>query len=94
MALVRSHRVDASAVVANVRVALALVDVDARVAARRQRVAVLAHALERALEVVTLAVVANSRALATFVNVLAKKKFYDLTKLWESTLTYRHSLDW
>lgn len=81
MALIRSHRVNASAVVANVGIALALVDVDARVTTGSERVAVFTHALERALEVVTFAVVANSRTLATFVNVLAKK-FYNLTVLW------------
>lgn len=69
MALVRAQSVDARSVVADVRIALAFVDVDARVAARRQSVAVATHALERALEVVAFTVAANARALAAFVNV-------------------------
>ena len=74
MALIRAQSVDASSVVADVRVALTFVNVDARVTTRRQRVAVATHALERALEVVTFTVAANARAFAAFVNVCKIKK--------------------
>ena len=69
MAFVGAERVDARSVVANVRVALALVDVNARITTGSQRVAAAAYALERSLEVVTLTVVADAGPITTFVDI-------------------------
>ena len=74
VALVGAEGVEAGAVVANVGIALALVDVDAGITAGSQSVATAADALERALEVVTLAVVANAGPFATLVNICGKSK--------------------
>ena len=52
----------------------ALVDVDARIATGRQRVAAAAHALERSLKVVALSVAANAGPIAAFVDVCIKRE--------------------
>jgi len=67
--LVGSQCVEARSVVADVGIALALVDVDAGIAAGSQRVAVVADALERSLEVVAVAVVADSGTFVAFVDI-------------------------
>ena len=69
VALVRSHRVEARSVVTDVWIALALVDIDAGIAARGQSVTVVADALERSLEVVTVAVVADSGTFVALVDI-------------------------
>ena len=69
MTLVGSQCVEARSVVADVGIALALVDVDAEIAAGSQRVAVVADALERSLEVVAVAVVADSGTFVAFVDI-------------------------
>lgn len=69
MAFVGAECVDARSVVANVRVALALVDVNARITTGRQRVTAAADALERSLEVVALTVVTDAGAITTFVDI-------------------------
>jgi hypothetical protein len=75
MALVGAESVEAGAVVANVGIALAFVNVDTRITAGCQSVAAAADALERTLEIVTLAVVANTGPIATLVNICSKSKF-------------------
>ena len=69
VAFVRAEVVDAGAVVADVGVALAFVDIDAGIASRSQSVAAATHALERSLEVVAFAVAADSGPLATLVDI-------------------------
>ena len=71
MAFVGAEGVDAGAVVANVWIPLALVNVDARVAPGCEGVAVFADALEGALEIVALAVVADPRPVPTLVDIRA-----------------------
>ena len=72
VAFVRAEVVDAGAVVADVGVALAFVDIDAGIASRSQSVAAATHALERSLEVVAFAVAADSGPLATLVDICGK----------------------
>lgn len=54
---------------------MAFVNVDTRITAGCQSVAAAADALERTLEIVTLAVVANTGPIATLVNICSKSKF-------------------
>lgn len=75
MTFVRAESVETSSVVANVWIALTLVDIDTRVTAGRQSVSASADALERALEIVTFAVVANAWTIATLVDICQKIKF-------------------
>ncbi len=69
MAFVRSEVVDAGAVVADVGIALAFVDIHAGIASWSQSIAAATDALERSLEVVAFAVAADSGPLATFVDI-------------------------
>lgn len=69
LALVRAQGVDTRAVVAYVRIALALVDVDAVVAVTGQREAGMADTLEATLQIAARAVVAYLRSLVTLVDV-------------------------
>jgi len=69
VALERAHGIDASTVVAHVRVPAALVYVRTRVSRRCERVTVVTDALESAIEVRALTVPANPFSLVTLVNV-------------------------
>lgn len=72
VAFVGTERVDAGAIVTDVGIALTFVDVDTRITAGRQSIAAAADALERALEVVTFSIVANTRTIATLVDIFEK----------------------
>jgi len=69
LALVRTQDVDASAVVAYVRITLTLVDVDAIVPVTGQREAEMADALEAALKIVARTIVADTRSFVTLIDV-------------------------
>jgi hypothetical protein len=71
LALVRAQGVDASAIVAYVRVALTFVDIDAIIPIMSQREAEMADALETALQIVARAVVADTRSFVTLVDINA-----------------------
>lgn len=69
LTLVGAQGVDASAIIAYVRIALAFVDVDAIVSVASQREPGVADALETALQITARAVAADARSLVTFVDV-------------------------
>jgi len=94
MALVGAESVEAGAVVANVGIALAFVNVDTRITAGCQSVAAAADALERALEVVTFAVVANTGPIATLVNISAiSAGDAEFVAIWTSAFEASWSVD-
>lgn len=69
-ALERAHGIETRAVVAHVRMAATLVDVHARVTRSRERISVMANALETSVQIRTLTVPANRFPFVALVDVL------------------------
>lgn len=69
MALIGAQSVDTSAVVAYIRIALALVNINAVVSVAGQREPGMADALKATLQVATRAVAANPWSLITLINI-------------------------
>lgn len=74
VALERADGIQASAVVAHVRMAAALVNVHASVTGRRESVSVVADALETSIQICAFTVPANSISLVALINVLNTHK--------------------
>lgn len=71
LTLVRTQSVDASAVIAYIRIALAFVDVDAIVSIASQRESGMTDALETTLQVAARPIATDTRSLVTFIDVNA-----------------------
>lgn len=69
MALESSIHIRASAIVANIRMTQAFVDIDASISRTIQRVSTSANTLETAFQISTFAMQTNSLLLVTFVNI-------------------------
>lgn len=88
LAFIRAQGVDTSAVVAYIRIALALVDVDAVVPVAGQRKSSMADALKATLQVATRTVAANAWPIITLIDVDA------ITLTWAEFVTSRtHALE-